>query len=176
MAMLDFPRLRQFHKYDCGALVTQAILEYYGFDIREDKVIKMEKTNRKGTEPKNILKALRKYKLKPKIHKFTINQIKKFISNGHPVILLIQAWTEKKKVDWEKDWSDGHYVVAIGFDDKKMYFEDPSSVMKTYLSFKELEKRWHDSDSRIKGKKYIHYGIVVSGKKKYDGKKAVKMG
>ena len=174
--MLDFPRLRQVHKYDCGAIVTQAILEYYGFDVREDKIIKIAKTNRKGTSPKGIIRILRKYKLKPKIHKFTIEQVKKFISRGHPVILLVQAWTDKQKVNWEKDWTDGHYVVAIGYDKKKMYFEDPSSVFKIYLTFEELEKRWHDSDSRIKNKRYVHMGIVFSGKKKYNSKKVVKMG
>lgn len=178
MVTLDFPRLRQSHNYDCGAIVTQAVLEYYGFDVREDKIMKMEKTNKNGTNPKKILNTLKKYKLRPKIHQFTIGQVKKFISNGHPVILLVQAWTEKKKVDWEKDWSDGHYVVAIGYDKNKMYFEDPSSVLKTYLNFGELEKRWHDTDgsSRKKGKKYVHCGIVVSGKKKYDSKKSMNMG
>ncbi len=176
MVMLDFPRLRQSHSYDCGALATQAVLEYYGFDVREDKVMKMEKTNKSGTRPKKIFGVLKKYNLKPKMEKFKISDVKRFIKNGHPVILIIQAWTDRKKIDWEKDWKDGHYVVAIGFDKNKMYFEDPSSVLKTYMTFKELEKRWHDAEStRKKGKKYIHCGIVVSGKKKYDGRKIIKL-
>ena len=38
-------------------------------------------------------------------------------------------------------------------------------------------KRWHDAEGRkSKGKKYIHYGIAVYGKKKvYDGRKAFHM-
>jgi predicted double-glycine peptidase len=81
-----------------------------------------------------------------------------------PVILILQAWAEKTNVDWENDWIDGHYVVAIGFDEKNIYFEDPSSVLRTYLSFEELKKRWHDADTN--GKKYINYGIVAQAKKK----------
>ena len=193
--MLDFPRLRQVHKYDCGAIVTQAIFEYYGIDVREDRIIKMEKTKKRGTPIGKIIKTLKRYKLKPKFRKFTISQVKKFISKGHPVILVLQAWTVKNKdkwedwmkinpekdlikIDWSKDWKDGHYVVAIGYDKNKMYFEDPGSIFKEYLTFDELMERWHDTsgNNRRKGRKYIHYGIVVSGKKAYDGRKIVKMG
>jgi len=57
--MLDFPRLRQVHKYDCGAIVTQAIFEYYGIDVREDRIIKMEKTKKRGTPIGKIIKTLK---------------------------------------------------------------------------------------------------------------------
>ncbi|MBI2043378.1 C39 family peptidase [Candidatus Pacearchaeota archaeon] len=196
MVMLDFPRLRQSHGYDCGAIVTQAILEYYGKDIREDKIIKLARTNRKGTSPRGIIKTLKKYGLRTKTGKLTISQIKKYLNKRHPVILALQAWDERNKdwedlkketefykkkniakKDWEHDWSDGHYVVAIGYDKKKMYFEDPGFVLKEYLKFDELMKRWHDiKGKKSKGKKYIHFGIAVYGKKKvYDGRKAFHM-
>jgi len=162
MVMLDFPRLRQVHKYDCGAIVTQAILEYYGKDIREDKIIKLEKTKRGGTSIGRIIFAFRKYKLKQISGRFTISEVKKFISKGHPVILVLQAWDVKNKdkwenwmevdfrkdlvkVNWSKVWKDGHYVIAIGYDKNKMYFADPGSIFKEYLTFKELMDRWHDT-------------------------------
>lgn len=45
-----------------------------------------------------------------------------------PVIVLIQAWLDdyEEDIDWNNIWEDGHYVVAIGSDDKYIYFEDPS--------------------------------------------------
>ncbi|MBU2236000.1 C39 family peptidase, partial [Patescibacteria group bacterium] len=89
--------------------------------------------------------------------------IKKFINKKIPVILLVQAWTNIKNVNWEKDWIDGHYVVAIGYDKNKIYFEDPSSISRTHLTYNELIKRWHDTD--CDGKKYVNYGIAVYGKK-----------
>jgi len=54
--------------------------------------------------------------------------------------------------------------VAIGYDNKKFYFEDPSAVIRTYLTFKELEERWHDIDAKTK-KKFYHFGITFYGKK-----------
>jgi len=79
----------------------------------------------------------------------------------------------KKKINWQNNWSDGHYVVAIGFDKNKIYFADPSSIYKTYLTYKELEERWHDQD--INDKKYINYGIAVMGKSNYKYSKTIHM-
>ncbi|MEK6819776.1 MAG: C39 family peptidase, partial [Nanoarchaeota archaeon] len=185
MVMLDFPRLRQFHNYDCGALATQAVLQYYGKDIREDKIMKLLKT-KNSTKIGNISKVLGKYGLKTKTKQFTISQVKRYLDKEHPVILVLQAWDARNKdledlkketefyrkkgvakKDWEHDWCDGHYVVAIGYDKNKMYFEDPGLVLKEYLKFDELIKRWHDAGGKkSKGKKYIHFGIAVYGKKK----------
>lgn len=78
---------------------------------------------------------------------------------------MLKAWPEKK-VDWTKDSVDGHYVVAIGYDRRNIYFEDPYKFVRTYLSFEELEIRWHSIDE---GKKYLKWGMAVLGRK--DGKK-----
>lgn len=173
--MLEFPEDRQTYSYDCGAKVTQAVLAYYGIDVREDKIMKLVGTTRAGTAIKGIVKTFHKFGLKCKVSKLNINHIKKSIDKKIPVILVLQAWTEKKKVNWEKDWIDGHYVVAIGYDDKKIYFEDPSSVLRTYLTYEELKKRWHERDKG--GKKYINYGIIAYGKnKKFSFNKKVHMG
>jgi ABC-type bacteriocin/lantibiotic exporter with double-glycine peptidase domain len=174
MKILPFPELRQAYTYDCGAIVAEAILEYYGLDVREGIILKIAKTTRAGTPPRKIIKIFEKYGLKCKAGEFAIKELKKFIDKKIPVILLVQAWTFNKKVNWEKDWKDGHYVVAIGYDKKKIYFEDPVSLMRTYLNYNELDKRWHDTDA--KGKKYIHYGIAVFGKRpKFNPKKKIHM-
>ena len=104
-----------------------------------------------------------------------IGQVKNYIDKKFPVILLIQAWPDKKVKDWKNDWIDGHYVVAIGYDKNKIYFEDPSSSLRTYLYYKELEERWHDIDLKKNKKKYNHLGIVVMGKKKFCEHKAIHM-
>jgi len=44
----------------------------------------------------------------------TLNDIRNFIDNGIPIIVLIQAWAESL-VDYSQDWEDGHYAVAIGY-------------------------------------------------------------
>jgi len=174
MRILDFPRLRQTYEYDCGAKALQSVLEYFGIDLREEIILKEAKTSEKGTPVKQVLKILKKNKLKYEEGPLTIKEIKKNIRKKRPVILLVQAWTTKKNVDWKKDWLDGHYVVAIGYDRKRIYFEDPASVLSTYLSTEELEKRWHDMDKQ--GRKYINYGIIVYGKdREFNSKKTIHM-
>ena len=175
MKILDFPELIQTYKYDCGAKALNAVLEYYGIDVSEGEIMKIAGTDKKsGTPIEGVLKVLKKYKLKFEAGTLKISQIKRYINKKIPVILILQAWSSDKKVLWEKNWGDGHYVIAIGYDKKKIYFEDPYSVFRTYLTYKELDKRWHDKN---KGKKYIHYGIAVYGKKpKFDSNKKIHMG
>jgi predicted double-glycine peptidase len=163
LKVLDFPSIRQTFKWDCGANVVQSVLEYYGIDQREESVIKSAGTDQSGTSVVGIRRAVKKFGLKEVAGEMTVDDIKKYINKKIPVIIPLQAWTNKKKVNWEENWSDGHYAVAIGYDQKKIYFEDPSSFNRTYLTYSELNKRWHDEG--MDGKKYINWGIAVFGKK-----------
>lgn len=44
----------------------------------------------------------------------------------------------------QDDWDDGHYVVVIGFDRTRVYFEEPSlDGRRGWLSHQELLDRWH---------------------------------
>lgn len=164
MEIKNFPEVRQTYEYDCGAKALQAVLQYYGIDLSEEKIMRISGTNQKtGTSISGIIKVLNKNKLKQDARQFTLKEIKRYINKKIPVILILQAWTSKKKINWEKDLSDGHYVIAIGYDKEKIYFEDPYSIFRTYLTFKELYKRWH---SKKNGKKqFVHYGIAVHGKR-----------
>ena len=67
-----------------------------------------------------------------------------------------------KKAKWEDDWNDGHWVVPIGYDSKYIHFEDPACQYRTFLSYDELNKRWHDIDTP--DKKLFHFGISFYGK------------
>lgn len=174
MKILEFPQLMQTYEYDCGAKALQEVLAYYGIELREDLLIKKLGTNESGTPVKRIVQVAKKYNLKCILRKMNFIEVKSFIDKGIPVILLLQAWTCDKNVNWKRNWKDGHYVVAIGYDDEKIYFEDPYSFKRTFLKFDELKKRWHDKDK--KGNKYINYGIAIYGKKPvFTFKKAIHM-
>ena len=163
MKILNLPQLRQTFGYDCWAKALQSVLVYYGIEVREDHIMKSVGTSTEGTPIQWIINLAKKYKLKIDARQMTIDDIKEYIKTNIPVILVLQAWTAKKKINWEKDWIDGHYVVAVGYTKNKILFEDPSSFEKTYLKYNELEKRWHDVDTN--GKKYFHYGIAIFWKK-----------
>ncbi len=174
MKIIVLPQLRQTYCYDCGANALQSVLVYYGIEVREDCLIKLTGTSKEGTSIKGIIKVAEKYGLKTESKQMTIDDIKWYIKKDVPVIIALQAWTEKEKVDWENDWVDGHWVVAIGYTKDKIIFEDPSSFVRVYLKYEELEKRWHDVDTN--GKKYFHHGIAIFGKKpKFDRDKIVHM-
>jgi ABC-type bacteriocin/lantibiotic exporter with double-glycine peptidase domain len=174
MKILIFPDIKQTYDCDCGAKAAQGILAYYGIDVMEDKIMKIAKTTKAGTSFKGIVKVLTKYGLKSKAEKLTVAKIKKLIDCGYPVIISIQAWSGKKNTRWKDDWTDGHFVVVIGYDRRKFYFQDPYSIFKDYLTYAELNERWHDVDTD--GKRYFNYGIVVHGRKrKYSYKKFVHM-
>lgn len=162
MKLLKLPQLKQIYEYDCGATVLQSVLGYFGIEVKPHKIRKHAGTNKNGTLIVGITTTLAKHGLQYTSKQMTIKEVINFLDQQIPVILLLQAWTKKKKIDWKNDWTDGHYVVAIGHDKKKMIFADPWSFTHTFLTFDELEQRWHDKDPR--GKKHINWGIAVYGK------------
>ena len=159
--MLEYPQVRQSTTYSCGAAVIQSILAYYGKDVREKELIVALKTTKEdGTNPSRMIHYLKQQGLDVKFNKMTIVDIKKYIDQKIPVIVLIQAWADNEK-EYDKNLDNGHYVVCIGYTNDKIYFEDPSIFERGYLNFDEFIKRWKDVSNF--GKIYKQYGIAVYG-------------
>ena len=82
------------------------------------------------------------------------------LDEGKPVILMLQAWADRKQ-SYAKQWNEGHYVVAIGYDDEAFYVEDPSlHGNRGFILRKDLDARWHD----VEGRKNVHterLGIAI---------------
>ncbi len=104
--------------------------------------------------------AARAFGLKAaKMENMTIRHLMHFIDQHKPVICAMQAWEGE-----EPDYSDndsGHYVVAIGYDDNYILFQDPSikNNRRGRLTHEEFVKRWHDidKDHRV----LTRFGIIV---------------
>ncbi|MFH0808213.1 MAG: cysteine peptidase family C39 domain-containing protein [archaeon] len=162
MKILDFPLLRQMYEYDCGANVLVSVLAYFGVEVRGGLIIESANTNAgKGTDVSNVLKTLKDYGLKFDSKKMTLADVKEYINRNIPVVILLQAWG-KGVVDYANDNSNGHWVVAIGYGKHKIFFEDPYSFDRTFLTNEEFIERWHDEED---GKKILRHGIAVYGKK-----------
>jgi ABC-type bacteriocin/lantibiotic exporter with double-glycine peptidase domain len=176
MKILDFPIQRQSFSYDCGAKALQSVLEYYGIDTDESNIIKLAGTNDEiGTPIHGMEKVARHFGLDCIIKSMTIDEIKKSIDDGTPVILLVQAWANREVKDWKRTWREGHYVVAIGHDSEKIYFDDPKSCIRTYLPYSELEERWHGFYTTPE-EKNEDLGIIIAGKDKtFSSKAAIHM-
>lgn len=164
MKIINFPDLRQTFEYDCGAKALQSVLVYYGIEIREELLIRLAHTdNKKGTLIKDILNILDKYKLKYTADNMEQSDIKSYIDRKTPVIVLLQAWSDLSSKEYSVDYRDGHWVVAIGYDEENnFYFADPYAFETTYLTQNEFNARWHGQEY---GKHIIKYGIAVYGKK-----------
>lgn len=174
MKIIEFPEFKQISKYDCGATAMEAVLTYFGVDIKEKNIMDIAHTDATGTTIDGLIRVVDKVGLKHKLGTMSCDEVKKYIDKKIPVILLLQAWSLRPDTEWTKDWNDGHYVVAIGYDKDKMYFEDPWICARSFLTFDELEERWH---GKVKGDdKQSHIGLVVFGKNgQYDPDKAIHM-
>jgi|SRR5262252_6884391 len=156
---IPLPSVRQQKTFSCGAAALRAICEFYKVGPRdEDEFIKLLDTNYKdGTEPDALVRGAKCFGLNVvKKEGMTIGQLLSYIDKQWPVICNIQAWGSKK---YYKKLESGHYVVAIGYDDKHIYFEDPSlEGDRGKLTYEDFCKRWHDQETS--GEKTHHLGIV----------------
>lgn len=193
--MLRLPLVRQSTDYTCGVACVQSILRYagYDFDIREDKLAAALKSDsREGTGYHNIVEYLNsvRYCAAPEgsdnfsdgvqvfqaeaRENISLDQLASCIDAGRPVICALQAWGNAgDSGDYSDIWDEGHYVIALGYDDENFFFMDPSTLgAYTYIPKKELTARWHDEDSRTR---LIHFGIVVALTSDYDQIKCFKI-
>lgn len=157
---LNLPKVIQSHKFDCGAAALRAVCQYYGVGPdEEDDYIKLLGTTEDGTEPEDIARVASQLGLKAAIKTgLTLDNLKYCLARKTPVICAIQAWGDEEEYD---QLQDGHYVVAIGFDDQYIFFEDPSmkSIERGRLLHDDFVKRW--IDTRIGSQERLeHLGII----------------
>lgn len=167
ITILDLPKTRQAEKWTCGANAVQKICAYYGEDYREmDLVKRLHTTPAEGTDLQSILDFFKHTKFKTDVREhMTIDELKEYIDEEIPVILMLQAWV--KHPEELEGWNNGHYSVCIGYTKDELLFADPSLYDIGYIPINKLIARWHDVD--VGDKKYYQLGIAVYGKKpKFD--------
>ncbi|MBI4403372.1 MAG: C39 family peptidase [Deltaproteobacteria bacterium] len=162
--LYDVPLVRQSTSYSCGAAALQSVLAFYGIEYMETEVMKAVRTKRViGTWSdamadfafENELAAENRQNL-------TLDDLRRNISLGHPVIVEIQAWPDDPISDYTDIWTEGHYVVVIGVDERNIYFVDPSILGgRGFIPIAEFLTRWHEIGRR--GEHLSHTGILFSG-------------
>lgn len=165
--MIELHNLRQTYDFDCGAKALQGVLAFYGVEEREDVLLAdLSSDPTHGTSLENMTRVARQRGFDVECSSgWTLDQVKGHIDEGRPVIVAIQAWSEKylSLREWRENYDDGHYVVVIGYDGPVLYFEDPASFHRTWLKENEFMARWHDEDPKT-GEKYIRVGLVLHGR------------
>jgi|SRR5262252_479680 len=156
---IPLPSVRQQKSFSCGAAALRAICEFYkvGPETEEEFIKALHTNEKEGTEPDEIVRGAKLFGLNAvKKEGMSLKELLTYIDKQWPVICNIQAWGAPK---YYKTDESGHYVVAIGYDDKHIYFEDPSiEGDRGKLTYEDFEDRWHDKETS--GEKTRHLGIV----------------
>lgn len=164
--MINLHITRQTFDFDCGAKALQTVMAYYGIDIRQDELMKELGTGKDGTLVEKLISVseAKGFHVEAREHR-SIGEVKRYIDEGHPVIVLLQAWAERYMTlkDWRNDYDDGHYAILIGHAKGVLLFEDPASFRRTWLREHEFLARWHDLDSS-RNRKYEEFGMILLGR------------
>lgn len=160
---LKVPIHRQTTKWTCGPSCAREVLLYYGIDVPEMRLAQMMRaTSKDGTDPDDIVRVLNQQPgISASANTLTIQQLLRHLRAGHPVIVDLQAWSDRKEPDYRNARADGHYAVLRGVEGDRLYFSDPSSTKPTHITVQELEDRWHDV--KRDGSRIHRLGIVVRG-------------
>lgn len=162
--LIHVPLTRQNTDYTCGITALQAILGYYQIDKRLDVLAAEIKPDAEyGTNYINMANYAASLGLKASVRTgMTIEELKKHIDQKEPVLLAIQAWADAKSSYNSYQNEDGHYVVAVGYDENNFYFMDPSTLGHyTYIPTAEFITRWHDYDS-YGNKTLLRFGLILT--------------
>lgn len=165
MQVLHVPLVRQSQEYSCGAAALASVLYYWGvWEGREPELFSLLDTDELGTHGEDIVNVARSFGLTATYESsMTISRLQELLADGCTCILDIQAWIDRKDINWEEEWEDGHYVVLIGINNDIAYFMDPSLAGRYgMMTTKDLDSRWHDWNDEGDAKEY-HSAIIIKG-------------
>jgi predicted double-glycine peptidase len=167
---IALPEVQQPDEYSCGVASLMAILAYYGTGPEDYADLKKEigTTQKSGTDYHRMLRFAKEQGLRADVmHHMTLGQLEACLLEGKPVVCAIQAYAEntpaRQRADVYHRDDNGHYLVAIGYDDDNIYFMDPSLTgRRGFLPKAEFQARWHDNEGTPDRPKLIsHLGLVI---------------
>lgn len=131
-----FARMIQLKPYNCGAVSTEMVLQYFGKRISLESLERQLGTTIEGTSPSDIKRVLKKYGLKIHVNsKMSIRDLKTAIDAGSPVIVSL--------------YDHFHYSVIYGYSSSNIFVMNPSlgemGSIKCALSkseFKDIFDHW----------------------------------
>jgi len=159
------PCLVQGTDHTCGAAAVLAVGRYFGVGpAAEAAIVRDMGFGPRGSDPAHLVRALRRYRLRfAERRGMTDHELRAALELGRPVIVMLQAWGDRAR--YREHWRDGHWVVAIGYDARGIYVEDPViEGARGFLTYAALADRWHDlegpTDRRVR-----RFGLIVWGRR-----------
>ncbi len=171
---IRIPKMRQPDDYSAGATALMAIGKYSGLGPKTIDEWKqgVRATAEDGVYYKNIVQYAAKLGMQPALKvAMTIDDLKQVLDAGKPVICSIQAYADDpREYDDPAKNSNGHYVVAVGYQNDVFFFMDPSLPNKYgSLPWRDLDKRWRDNEgTSVKPEIFRHLGIVIQAQPAFE--------
>jgi predicted double-glycine peptidase len=166
--MIPVPEVQQPDNQTCGVAALMSILSYYGVGTDDyDELKKCLRVKKNGADYREMIRYARRVRLQAEAKEgMTLVQLEDCLKARRPVIVSIQAYEDCREAIPEVYYGEntnGHFVVAIGFDQKNLYFMDPSLTgRRGYLPKREFLKRWHDNEGTERRPNVIeHLGLVI---------------
>ncbi len=146
--MLKVPLFKQSTGWNCGPACVQMLLAFHGKKVSQKKIAKMAKTTKNGTHHKNLVRVMKRFKIKAKARTANIRELKKKLNSGNPAILNYFMPQD----------NEGHFAVAIAKGKKFLTLNDPWLGKKRY-SIKRFKSLWFDPEDNSE-----NLAIFVDGK------------
>ncbi len=166
--LIPLPVTRQSTAYTCGVACVQSLLYYNGIDFREDVLAaELGSTAEDGTNIDRLIDFLQNVTADDgwwlglgtpfydgigaqRQDNMSLEELCTAIDAAQPVICCLQAWYGESGYDYSDEWECGHYAIAVGYDQERIFFMDPSTLGNyTYIEKEEFLTRWHDSANGV---------------------------
>src|SRR5690606_7411647 len=135
MILHPYPTVTQRTRDDCGAAIVSSILRKHNIKHQYSRLCReLNVSNRTGTEEPDIVNFLNAKGFRAWMtYDMTVDSLINFIDSEIPVILIVQAYSRSKKEDrYEGLTNYGHYILAIGHDDDRVFFMDSGLPFGSY--------------------------------------------
>jgi ABC-type bacteriocin/lantibiotic exporter with double-glycine peptidase domain len=160
---VDLPNMVQAEEHTCGPAAVLAICAYYGVGPASEAEVERDLgTTVDGTDPDQIVACVRRYGLEVQEHRpMTTEALIACLDRRRPVVMMLQAWAEPAPRSYRDRWDHGHWVVAIGYDRRGVYLEDPAlAIARGFLDYAALDDRWHDIEGEARHR-VERYGVAI---------------
>jgi ABC-type bacteriocin/lantibiotic exporter with double-glycine peptidase domain len=144
--MINIKPLKQSFYWDCGPACASMILDYYKVKPRYADITKAIKaTKDDGTSPDNMVKGLKKFKIKAEYDYFCkISTIEEQLAINNPVLI---AWFNPKTFG-------SHWSIATKITDSKITMIDPAYGKLIKLPIEQFSRLWFTIDPEAE-KQYV---------------------
>jgi len=134
--MLKIPYYKQGREYTCGIACLRMVLEYFGLNFSEERLITIGDVGREGTTPDALVEIAKRIgAMADASPDRDIKYLRQCIENNIPPIVLIDIG-----ILLESETEMAHYMVVKGFRNNEIVLADPDPYFGSENKIYDVEK------------------------------------